>query len=210
MGKMEYKNRRMINYLKCLGIVIFFNIFCILEANAGTINANSCSQSSVQSAINAASNGDTIIVPACTATWSSVLTISKPITLQGAGIDQTIITLTQNCAATKYNGAIVINGHTSLNTRIWGFTFNCPGGCAIMVAGAYNNTGKVRLDHLKDGASINNFIRWTNNHPGLIDNNILPGSGSSEKISIFGNGETDWASADNLGSANLLSVETAT
>src|SRR5437762_13253087 len=47
---------------------------------------------SVQAAINSASDGDTISMPAGSATWTTTLTINKAITLQGAGSAQTIIT----------------------------------------------------------------------------------------------------------------------
>jgi hypothetical protein len=48
---------------------------------------------------NLASNGDTITFPAGTFTWTSTLTITKGITLQGAGIGQTIITNIQGTGA---------------------------------------------------------------------------------------------------------------
>lgn len=53
-----------------------------------------CSSSSVASAISAASDGDTVTVPAGTCTWTSTVTINdKLLTIQGAGIGSTIITL---------------------------------------------------------------------------------------------------------------------
>ena len=63
------------------------------------IKAASCSQHDVQAAIDAASDGDTVLVPAGTAAWTSpdenapaVLIAKKAITVQGAGMDKTIIT----------------------------------------------------------------------------------------------------------------------
>src|SRR5438067_656596 len=52
-------------------------------ARAATINANSPSLSDVTTAVAAAVGGDTVIVPAGAASWTSVLTITKSITLQG-------------------------------------------------------------------------------------------------------------------------------
>jgi len=52
---------------------------------ADTHTAASCSQADVQAAVNAASPGDIVRVPAGTATWSSGLSISKGIRLEGAG-----------------------------------------------------------------------------------------------------------------------------
>src|ERR1700731_4595842 len=65
----------------------------VRPAKAGTtIAAKSVSFADVSSAVNLASNGDTVTVPAGTATWTSTLTITKNISLIGAGIGQTIIT----------------------------------------------------------------------------------------------------------------------
>ena len=54
-------------------------------SEAATIPAASCSQADVQAAINTASAGDTLQVPAGTATWTSGLTLSKGIHLRGSG-----------------------------------------------------------------------------------------------------------------------------
>ncbi len=55
-------------------------------ARAATINAASCNASDVQGAINSASEGDTVTIPAGTCTWTSGVTISgKGIIVKGAG-----------------------------------------------------------------------------------------------------------------------------
>jgi len=54
------------------------------QAGAATVTAKSVSLSDVTSAIRLASEGDTVIVPAGTASWTSPLVITKGITLQGA------------------------------------------------------------------------------------------------------------------------------
>jgi hypothetical protein len=68
-----------------LGITISI-IFGLAEnSQAATINATGCSQANVQTAINAASNGDIVAVPAGGCSWSSGISFSKAIKLQGAG-----------------------------------------------------------------------------------------------------------------------------
>jgi hypothetical protein len=52
-------------------------------AQAANINARSPSLADVKTAVASAANGDTVIVPAGTASWTSTLVISKPITLIG-------------------------------------------------------------------------------------------------------------------------------
>ena len=63
-----------------------------MEDNLATITATSTSYADVSSAIASSTYGDTVIVPAGSSSWSSVLTISKYITLRGAGIGNTVIT----------------------------------------------------------------------------------------------------------------------
>ena len=56
------------------------------EVKATTHTTVSCNASDVQASINSASNGDTVIIPAGTCTWTSGVTISgKGIAIQGAG-----------------------------------------------------------------------------------------------------------------------------
>jgi len=66
------------------------------EAKANTITAASCNTGNVQSAINSAAEGDTVLIPSGTCTWTSGVTISgKGITVQGAGSGR-IIARTSN------------------------------------------------------------------------------------------------------------------
>jgi hypothetical protein len=61
---------------------------------AANINARSPSLADVKTAVASAANGDTVIVPAGTASWTSTLVISKPITLIG----QTTVSYTNETA----------------------------------------------------------------------------------------------------------------
>lgn len=54
------------------------------QVNGATIEAKSVSLGDVESAIGSAHEGDTVIVPAGTASWTSTLVITKGITLKGA------------------------------------------------------------------------------------------------------------------------------
>ena len=61
-------------------------LFGLSVAQAATIPASSCSQAAVQTAVNAASDGDRVVVPAGTCTWTNAVSISnKTIILEGAG-----------------------------------------------------------------------------------------------------------------------------
>ena len=57
-----------------------------------TIVADSASRTNVLAAYNTADPGDTVSIPTGSATWSSTITISKAITIQGAGGTSTVLT----------------------------------------------------------------------------------------------------------------------
>jgi hypothetical protein len=82
---------------KWLMLVLSFLLLYALRAEAATINAASCSSSDVQAAIDSASDGDTVVIPEGTSTWTSppsqdhTVVMNKGITLRGAGINKTVI-----------------------------------------------------------------------------------------------------------------------
>lgn len=63
----------------------------LAEGKDAAIEAKSVSLADVQAAVRSAGDGDTVIVPAGTATWTATLDITKNITLQGAGPGSTVI-----------------------------------------------------------------------------------------------------------------------
>ena len=75
---------------RTVGLLILLCSFAKI-VDAATVNAASCSRTAVESAVVASTYGDTVIVPAGSCTWASTLTVTRAITLQGAGIDSTTI-----------------------------------------------------------------------------------------------------------------------
>lgn len=76
----------MIRKINWLLFAFLLNPLLGREAQANTINAASCNTGNVQTAINSAAEGDTVIIPPGTCTWTSGVTISgKGITVKGAG-----------------------------------------------------------------------------------------------------------------------------
>ncbi len=65
--------------------------FCVVAARGATINAASPASSDVAAAIVSATDGDTVQIPAGTATWVSALSVTKAITIAGAGTNSTIL-----------------------------------------------------------------------------------------------------------------------
>jgi PKD repeat protein/peptidoglycan/xylan/chitin deacetylase (PgdA/CDA1 family) len=163
------------------------------------INLSSCSESDVNEAINAAVDGDTIVCPAGDWSWSNV-DITKNITLQGAGIDQTNISITAAGgieSPNSYHGAFRVTGFTFTETENFG-RVSGQGGFRV-----YGNEG-FRIDHNKFNC-YSNSNTWRNgvciytryDVGGLIDHNQFlnarPGSGYTMKaLSIEGNGLSAW------------------
>ena len=75
-------------------LIIFTLILFGMETKAATINASSCSRNDVEAAINSATDGDIVLIPSGSSTWTTTITIDPmpAITIKGAGIDQTVIT----------------------------------------------------------------------------------------------------------------------
>src|SRR4029077_4545909 len=94
--------------------------FCgsVASADGATINARSCPYADVLAAVALAANGDTVQVPAGTATWNLTLDLGpKAIELIGAGSASTFIT--------NGVGNLIKSNNTGNNlVRISGFRFN--------------------------------------------------------------------------------------
>jgi hypothetical protein len=205
-----------------------------LPVHGATINAPSCSVSDVQSAINSASSGDTVVVPSGSCTWSTQVAFTKGITLQGqtactgsgdpygstSGVitctDGTNITLTY----TGNGGTLYVTSASATNfVTITGFTF---------IVGASNSSGQVRVSGTHGQVSFrihhNHFqwisggrALWADTGYGLIDHvfwddtNPASGSGAGGPLDIggwrTGMGYYNWNDPTNFGSNQAIYVE---
>jgi hypothetical protein len=108
------------SHVRCLFVTLFLgcSVWC-LSGYAATINAASCSSTNVQSAINSASDGDTVAIPACASTtWTTPISFCKSVTLQGAGSSSTSIVV--NVGTGFGNDAIFVSGCSDKSIRITG------------------------------------------------------------------------------------------
>jgi len=195
----------MIRIVKWLLIAGVLAAFSSPNARANTLNAPSCSQSDVQAAINSASNGDTVVVPAGNCPWSSQVTIlGKALTFQGATVctgsgdpaqnnlacvDNTNITLTYGA------GTILVNASAANFVRITGFTFTDgtggeSNGVVTFQSGPFGQVA-YRFDHnhLKSNSG-GAFVKLADSY-GLADHNLLTETGNSgmnPPFVIYGDG----------------------
>jgi hypothetical protein len=195
-------------------------------AQATIINAASPSFVDVATAIASAVDGDTVVVPAGTADWTSTLTITKGITLIGAtttsgdhratmtATDQTIV----QDDTPRPNGQIIIVSSTAGNNfRLSGFTFTkgtttTQGYSGSIVLKGTSHT--VRVDHC-------HFLNLVGNHTiqtydwvyGVLDHNIFDTNSAATAYvqhDAYGGGvggDKAWVDGPQFGTANFLFFE---
>jgi hypothetical protein len=190
-------------------LIIALGFFLVSNVSASTINAVSCSQANVQSAINSASSGDIVSIPPGNCTWTTGVTINKQITLQGAGKTGTIITWN--------TGGAAINPVDGINSwRLTGIGFTrSTGGEFVKINMDVGSTG-WRIDNCDFTSTASAFYygiltygsSWVPLSYGLIDNNTF----TNVIIGVSGNAcsstyNKNWSSNLNLGSDQAVYIE---
>ncbi len=171
-------------------------------------------QQAVVAAINGAADGDTVQVRAGTATWSSTLTITKAITLKGAGIGQTIIL--DNAPGSA--ALILLQGVANKTSRLTGFEFRDGGrtgqGSVIYLQSNGYDGRRMRVDNNKFD-HLKAFAIRPEGIVGVIDHNQFYATPTNIFIYIFHQfigvnpvySDNSWATPINWGSENFLFVE---
>ena len=201
-------------------------IFSPWTLQAATITALSCSYNDVKTALNDAVNGDTVFVPPGTCTWTKSMDFdlaiangtSKYLTLQGAGIDQTIII--DGVSKDPYPNIPYLLRWTVVGgglTRVTGFTFQ--GGTTI---DPYNKgmiyirgqSQLFRFDHNKVIATKTAGMVTSGDVLGVIDHNTFNVSKAwglytfHESWGGIGSyGDNSWALPSTLGTQQALFIE---
>lgn len=175
-------------------------------ASAASLSASSCTQSAVQSVVNSAADGDTVLVPAGTCTWSAALTINKPITLKGAGSgsggtkimhgggDHTLVSVDPG---TK-TGRVDVSGfwfYGEAQTAV---------GTAMRLDGP-NGWKNLRVHHNVFEGNYPWTISASTSTHGLIDHNTF--KGRAYGIVLFGDGASDWSRTLTLGTGDFFFIE---
>lgn len=155
----------------------------VRQAHAATLNvcASGCTYKSINDALAAAASGDTIHVgpgtygpnePGATTTDSQI-TISKPVTLQGAGAGHSILNTASAYSGTTASGGVVSVSNPHGNVNISGFTFE----------GARVNDPDPNADGIlmvvsdptaSDVVTISNNLFYDDNviDPGILDDQV--------------------------------------
>lgn len=185
----------------------------ILEA--ATLTSTSCSRADVGDAVNRANSGDTVLIPSGHCSWTTNLKITgKYLTLQGAGIDKTIIVDEVSKAGYPNIPQVIwwnsIEGGVS---RLSGITFQ--GGSTL----DSNNKGIIafegsshsfRIDHNKFVPTQTAGLIVRGNLWGVIDHNIFDMSAQKGYgIYVHGEGFGDraWTEESTLGTEQNVFIE---
>ena len=91
------KNNKKLKSFIILSIIFFAILFSAKSSLATTINAASCGQADVQTAVTAATDGDIVLIPEGDCTFSSIVPVdlvtggTRSLTILGSGIAKTVI-----------------------------------------------------------------------------------------------------------------------
>jgi len=221
-------------------IVLLLGFFVVTGLRAqGTYTAASCNQSDVNAVINGpthtAVNGDTIIVPAGSCTWTSGISITAGITIQGNG--------TPNSTASSFGAGTtntVIIDNAGSSTPLFAVTSITTGQMLrlstldlepysssaslispISLAGTCTAGGcpNVRIDNIRLGVTTawttTGWLIRTDNVFGVIDH-CTEGTATASDFTDFSNssylgvggyGDNSWVQPDTFGGANNIYME---
>jgi Pectate lyase superfamily protein len=202
---------------------IAFFLFAVLNNSVGqaeVIRAASPSFADVRTAVSRTKTGDTVIIPAGSATWSQQLILTKGVSIIGAGIGQTVITsgYSGHSAYTSYLDPVsYLIAYTPSSPdldeafRLSGFTIDFNAVCYGIYIRNHTTSplAKIRIDHCNLSNSYSHgmeLILTDGTVYGCIDNNVL--SGGYFMFRCFGLNETTWKNLTfSYGTGNNLYFE---
>lgn len=192
------------------------------SGSSPTLTAASASRADFAACETLAVDGDTINVPAGTATWSPHYTITnKSIKIVGAGIGNTVITFSE---AVRSCGIVWVTKATGGSPEISGFTLKsttCGDGTdlsnVLNMAGSVSGISTtVRVHHMRIEASgTAGGLRMSNTY-GLVDHNELVNTGVNTHASsvqrdahngVADNGDFSWSLPSSVGTADTVTFE---
>lgn len=198
------------------------------QAEAAAINAASVSFADVRSAVASASDGDTVVIPAGTASWTSALRVTKAITLQGqttvsgdhtgtmSANDQTIIR--DDIPRSGNAWYLWFQPTAGTNARITGITFRYGATVTTVnenFAGLIliGSSSQVRVDHCHfDGLYQAQNVTVSGSVYGVIDHCVFDEGAPFTEAILANNGgspygDQAWAAAAGFGGPNFIFYE---
>lgn len=186
------------------------------QVEAAVYRARSVLLTDVRAAIASARDGDVVVVPPGTATWTSTLTVTEGITLQGAGNGRTII-LDDVRRSGGVQTVVRVGLTPTQSFRLTGFTFR-PG--TLTTSGSYGvylegMCPSVRIDHCHfDKLYRAEYVRTVGWLYGVIDHCVFDCRRQKQSILIFHdewagktNGDGSWAETPYFGTDKFMFIE---
>lgn len=183
---------------------------------AATVTPSSCSQTDVADAINRAGEGDTVVVPACTVTWTASIAFCKSLTVQGAGAGRTNIAINTN-VGTPGGFLSIGSGCSSKTVRVTGFSLInqlIPSLGMISFFQCFGCT--ARIDHNTFLGNVNpgeaRTVYIGGSTTGVMDHNTVTDMGFIIDYTVKGEGNGtlgnySWTQPPSFGTANAFYVE---
>ncbi len=193
-------------------------VFALSQVESATVTAKSVSLSDVVSAMRLAREGDTVVLPAGTASWTATLTITKGITVEGAGDDKTVILDDVPRTPSNKGGAILLADlNPKQSFRLTGITFRAGSLTTRGNNGAVRLRGScpaVRIDHCHFDGLYQLCIHTYGCIFGVIDHCIFDCARGSLSILVWHDtwgekfhGDGSWAEPPYFGSEKFLFIE---
>jgi len=174
--------------------------------------ADSLSDEDVQYCIdNSVTDGDTLNLPAGSATWDDQVSFDAEIHLKGAGIGSTVIT-----HGTGTSQSLVFGTTLGESPRVSNFTLDCTsatGSWGCMAVSGASKTWRIDHMHIKDIRARGIFVDPNPNSAelyGVIDNCIFDDDASASSIAailVYGNGDSSYTTANSLGTVDAVYIE---
>lgn len=197
-----------------------------VPAWADTHAAATCERDAVYTALQAATAGDTVTIPAGTCTWTTATYWTAPanVIVHGAGSESTLGGGDATVIIDDINRSgsdvplLEISTNATGTFRLWGLTIRGSGNAyALTTAGSLRVGGssqQFRLDHLHFDHISMTGLMTVNAAYGVVDNCLfdLPTAGLAVRLyaSEWGghwNGDGSWADDSTLGSARFVYLE---
>ena len=192
-------------------LLFFWNVSALgftINGN-GTIQTNG-SASDVQAAINAASAGNTLLIPSGTFNWTSRVIVRTDVSIHGTGQSSTIILDSADAGGGSGNTLVAVSNPTPFACTISGITFN--GSPATSGTGLLVQIGTPALLHdcnfLSNGGLLD-MVRFIVNG-GVVWNCGFYDNDQNEEAITFQNSNgsaegrsADWSTPDTMGTADV-------
>jgi hypothetical protein len=200
------------------GLLTIFALGTIsTQSEAATVQAATCSRAHVADAVAAASAGDMVQIPAGTCSWTSMLTITKGITLSGAGIDQTVLVDNVPRSVPEF-ARLLAFAVTGANWRLTGLTITAGANTTRAYNGAVEGSGDskaFRIDNVKFNLLYNTGIRLVGDLWGVVDHCQFTTFSDNQAIKLSHSrwggigqyGDNSWATPTNLGTQAAIFIE---